>query len=103
MIVDAHCHAGRGNVLDAPWHSAPLGAYLRRAAVAGIRRTLVFAPFADDTATANRNVAGIVAHLPDRLTGVAWINPRRDRGQIDDLVAEAVLNYGFRGIKVHRA
>ena len=37
MIVDCHCHAG----LTAPWNTAaPLGAYLRRARVAGSARTV---------------------------------------------------------------
>ena len=41
MIIDAHCHAGRGDTMTAPWTtSAPLGKYLRRAAAAGIDRTI---------------------------------------------------------------
>jgi hypothetical protein len=42
LIVDAHCHAGRGNLLTEPWRTAaPLGAYLRRARDAGLDRTVV--------------------------------------------------------------
>lgn len=39
MIIDAHCHAGRGDGLTGPWDTrARLGDYLRRAAIAGIGR-----------------------------------------------------------------
>ena len=32
MIIDFHCHAGRGDLLTAPWNTAaPIEAYLRRA------------------------------------------------------------------------
>ena len=32
MIIDAHCHAGKGDLLTGPWDTdAPLGLYLKRA------------------------------------------------------------------------
>jgi hypothetical protein len=32
MIIDAHCHAGRGDIMNAPWSTeAPLDKYLPRA------------------------------------------------------------------------
>ena len=32
MIIDFHCHAGRGDLLTAPWNTAaPMESYLRRA------------------------------------------------------------------------
>jgi len=103
MIIDGHCHAGRGDRLTAPWNtSAPLGTYLRRAAAAGIDRTVVFPPFAEDYATANAHLARVVARHPDRLIGYAAIHPRRDRGRVRDLVGRAVQEWGFRGVKVHR-
>jgi predicted TIM-barrel fold metal-dependent hydrolase len=102
VIVDAHCHAGKGNLLDAPWQSANLGAYLRRARASGIERTIVFAPFADDSASANRTVAEAVLKHRPRLVGAAWINTRRDAGQVAELVAVGVRRFGFRAIKVHR-
>ena len=41
MIIDCHCHAGKGDGLTGPWDtSAPLEHYLRRAAEAGIERTV---------------------------------------------------------------
>jgi predicted TIM-barrel fold metal-dependent hydrolase len=103
MIIDGHCHAGRGERLTAPWNTAArLDAYLRRARRAGIDRTVVFAPFADDYARANAEVAGIVRRHPERLTGYACVHPRRDTGRVRELVGRAVREWGFRGVKVHR-
>lgn len=102
MIIDCHCHAGRGDGLSAPWNTeAPLRDYLRRAERAGIDRTIVFAAFHSDNAVANDEVARIVAQRPDRLTGFAFLDPKRDAGQIEELVTRAVRCHGFRGIKVH--
>jgi predicted TIM-barrel fold metal-dependent hydrolase len=103
MIVDCHCHAGRGDGLTGPWDTnAPLGKYLLRAARAGIDRTVLFAAFHSDYTTANREVARIVMSRPDRFYGFAFIHPRRDRGRVGAMIEEAVTRYGFVGIKVHR-
>jgi predicted TIM-barrel fold metal-dependent hydrolase len=103
VIIDCHCHAGKGDGLTGPWDTdAPLGPYLRRAARAGIRRTVLFAAFHSDYAAANRTVAGIVGARPDRFWGFAFVHPERDRGRVLDMVREAVEGWGFRGIKVHR-
>jgi predicted TIM-barrel fold metal-dependent hydrolase len=102
MIIDCHCHAGRGDGLTAPWNTdAPIEPYLRRARAAGIDRTIVFAPFHGDYETANAQVARIVARHSRRLIGFAFVHPRRDAGHIFAMVERAVSGYGFRGIKVH--
>src|SRR4029077_6606178 len=69
---------------------------------AGIERTVLFAAFHSDYSIANREVARIVASRPGQFCGFAFVHPARDRGRIGALVATAVNNYGFRGIKVHR-
>lgn len=103
MIIDCHCHAGKGDGLTGPWDTAaPLEAYLRRAARVGIGRTVLFSVFHSDYAVANRQVARIVASRPDRFYGFAFVHPARDRGRVHALVKEAVEGYGFVGIKVHR-
>lgn len=103
MIIDCHCHAGKGDGLTGPWDTAaPLEKYLRRAARAGIDRTVVFAAFHSDYSAANREVARIVASRPDRLYGFAFVHPDRDRGRVHAMVKVAVERYGFVGIKVHR-
>jgi predicted TIM-barrel fold metal-dependent hydrolase len=103
MIIDCHCHAGKGVGLTGPWDTeARLEDYRRRAAQAGISRTVLFAAFHSDYAAANREVARIVASRPEKFYGFAFVNPERDRGRVKTVVQEAVTRYGFRGIKVHR-
>jgi predicted TIM-barrel fold metal-dependent hydrolase len=103
MIIDCHCHAGKGDGLNGPWDtSAPLGGYLRRATRAGIRRTVLFSVFHSDYAVANRNVAGIVASRPDQFIGFAFLHPVRDRGRVGRMLETAVGRYGFRGVKAHK-
>ena len=103
MIIDCHCHAGKGDGLTGPWDTnAPLEKYLLRAARAGIDRTVLFAAFHSDYATANREVARIVQSRPGRFYGFAFINPKRDAGRVRAMIEEAVKHHGFVGIKVHR-
>ncbi|HEX6699308.1 MAG TPA: amidohydrolase family protein [Gaiellaceae bacterium] len=102
MIVDCHCHAGLGDGLTGPWDTeARLDRYLPRTDRAGIDRTILFAAFHSDYAVANRQVAAIVARAPGRFYGFAFVHAARDRGRIGELVREAVLRHGFRGIKLH--
>jgi uncharacterized protein len=103
MIIDCHCHAGKGDGLIQPWGTrTSLTRYLERAAQAGITRTVLFAAFHPDYAVANREVARITAAHPNRFFGFAFVHPERDRGRILALVRIAVEHYGFCGIKVHR-
>jgi hypothetical protein len=102
MIVDCHCHAGKGDIMTAPWNTvARIEPYLRRARAAGIVQTIVFAPFHSDYAQANAEVARIVALYPNRLIGFAFIHAARDAGRIFEMVRHAVARWNFRGIKVH--
>lgn len=103
MIIDSHCHAGKGDGLTGPWDTAALlEKYLRRASQARITRTVLFAAFHSDYAVANREVARIVASRPDRFFGFAFVNAARDRGRVMKLVRQAVEEFGFVGIKLHR-
>jgi predicted TIM-barrel fold metal-dependent hydrolase len=103
LIIDCHCHAGKGDGLTGPWNTdAPLGEFLRWSRRAGIDRTNLFATFHSDYAVANRAVARVVAARPGRFYGFAFVHPRRDAGRVMSMVTTAVRRYGFRGIKVHR-
>lgn len=103
MIIDSHCHAGRGDGLTGPWDTAaPLDKYLTRAARAGITHTVLFAAFHSDYAIANQEVARIVSSRPDRFFGFAFVNSVHDRGRVHRLVRQAVEEFGFVGIKLHR-
>jgi predicted TIM-barrel fold metal-dependent hydrolase len=102
MIIDCHCHAGKGDGLTGPWDtSASLTEYLLRASRAGIDRTVIFGAFHSDYATANQEVARIVASRPQRFYGFAFVNAVQDRGRVFQMVKVAVEEYGFCGIKVH--
>lgn len=103
MIIDCHCHAGKGDGLSGPWDTAAsLKQYLPRAMQAGINRTVLLAAFHSDYAQANRDVARIVRSRPDRFYAFAFVHPQRDRGRVAQLIRVAVERYGFVGIKVHR-
>lgn len=103
LVIDAHCHAGPGDGLTGPWDTtAHLGGYLRRAAAAGITRTVLFATFHSDYRVANEEIGRIVARCPDRFFGFAFVHAGRDQGRIRQMVGHAVHDLGFRGIKLHR-
>lgn len=103
MIIDCHCHAGKGDGLTGPWDTAaPLTQYVRWADEYGIDRTVLFAAFHSDYAIANREVARIVASNRARFMGFAFVHPDRDRGRVHQLISTAARHYGFCGIKVHK-
>ena len=102
MIIDCHCHAGKGDKMTAPWNTdAPIQPYLRRARAAGIDKTVVLAPLHGNYSEANAQVARIVTRHPQRLIGFTFVHARRDAGRIFRMVKHAVTHWGFRGIKVH--
>ncbi|MDM0018917.1 amidohydrolase family protein [Variovorax saccharolyticus] len=101
--IDCHCHAGQGDGLTGPWDTdAPLDAYLRRAARAGIARSVLLPAFHSDYAQANLALSRIVAARPGRFIGFAMVHAQRDRGRVLPMLTTAVERYGFAGIKVHR-
>ena len=102
MIIDCHCHAGKGDKMTAPWNTdAPLDKYLIRARSARIDKTVVVATLHGDYAKANALVAKLVARHRGRLIGFAFVHARRDAGRIFNMVRHAVAHWGFRGIKLH--
>lgn len=103
IVIDCHCHAGKGDGLTGPWDTdAPLDAYLARARQAGIARTVVFPAFCSDYGAANERLAALIAAQPERLWGFVMLHPVRDAGRVGALVQRAVTRHGFRGIKVHK-
>ena len=104
MIIDCHCHAGKGDGLTGPWDTA---APLERLPAARSARPASTARCSSPRSTrttrvANREVARIVASRPDRFYGFAFVHPERDRGRVDALVERRWSATAFVGIKVHR-
>jgi predicted TIM-barrel fold metal-dependent hydrolase len=102
MIIDCHCHAGKGDGFRGPWDTeARIEPHLRRARLAGIAKTIVFPVFNSDYAAANARLADIVRAHSTELIGFAAIHPTRDAGRVDFMLHRAVEDYGFRGLKIH--
>jgi uncharacterized protein len=103
VIIDCHCHAGKGDGLTGPWDTnAPLRNYLCWAKEACITKTVLFAAFNSNYTKANAEVAKIVNSDRRRFYGFAFVNAAKDAGNIFDMVKVAVQQYGFCGIKTHR-
>ncbi|MBV9963189.1 MAG: amidohydrolase family protein [Parafilimonas sp.] len=103
LIIDAHCHAGKGDGFTGPWDTrASLQKFLSWSYKAGVQKINLFAAFHSDYAVANAEVASIVNSTPGKFFGFAFINAVNDRGRVFDLVKTAVTKYNFCGIKVHR-
>lgn len=102
-IIDAHCHAGKGDGLTGPWDTrASLTNFIDWANEAGINKINLFAAFHSDYSIANAEVASIVKKNKPKFFGFAFVHAIHDRGRVFDLVKKAVEEYGFCGIKVHR-
>jgi predicted TIM-barrel fold metal-dependent hydrolase len=103
LIIDSHCHAGKGDGLTGPWDTdATLKNYVRWANEYKISKTVLFAAFHSNYEQANKNVFKIVNSNPSRFYGYAFVHANRDAGRIFSLIKQAVENYHFCGIKVHR-
>lgn len=103
LIIDCHCHYGKGDGLTGPWDtSAPLNKYSRWAEESGISKTVLFAPFHSNYVQANRIVYEKVHRHRDRYYGFAFVNAQKDSGGVFKMIKKAVQVYGFKGIKVHR-
>ena len=97
IIIDCHCHAGLGDGLTGPWDTAaPLDKYLVRADRAGIQRSVLFAAFHSDYASANRDVARIVRGHPARFLGFAFVHAeQRDSGRVPQMVGVGFAAMAF--------
>jgi uncharacterized protein len=103
IIIDSHCHAGKGDGLTGPWDTyAPLKNYLKWANEYNITKTVLFATFHSDYAKANFEVARIVGSNPQRFFGFAFVHAIRAAGKIFSMIQTATAKYRFCGIKVHR-
>jgi predicted TIM-barrel fold metal-dependent hydrolase len=103
LIIDVHCHAGKGEAMTAPWTSyADPQVTLRRAAEAGIDKTVIFPIHNPTYEKANREIAELVAKHPDRFIGFAKHDPETEAGKIRRLLTQEVREMGLKGLKLHK-
>jgi uncharacterized protein len=102
LVIDAHCHAGKGELMSAPWTSyADPMVTLRRADEAGIDKTIIF-PISNPTyEKANQEIASLVAKYPDRFIGFAKHDPVSEAGKIHRMLTKEVREMGLKGLKLH--
>lgn len=118
MIVDAHMHVGRGDLISEDmigfvkskglWKEmnhrlSPAGVVeaLDKAGIdRGIIFPLTFSPHGKPWQTLNDMTADYVQTYPDRLTGFAVLNPQEVAHSVAEL-ERAVDELGLRGIKLH--
>lgn len=103
LVIDAHCHAGTGEAMSAPWTTlADPEVTLRRAEEAGIDKTVIF-PIENPTyERANEAIARLVEKYPGKFIGFAKHDPDREAGKIERLLSREVEQLGLRGLKLHK-
>jgi uncharacterized protein len=112
MIIDAHTHFGPGVTADRPFGPVVAGStaqdLIRQLDCAAIDRAVVFAPawkggtnerdFIDPNyVQANAAIAEGVRQFPDRLTGIARVNPKYGSEALAEL-ERCFQDYGFAGL-----
>jgi uncharacterized protein len=103
LVIDAHCHAGHGTDLSAPWSTrADVDLTLRHMAEAGIDRTVVFPINNHEYERANQEVAEICGRHPGKLIGFAKHDPQTEKGRIRAMLRNEVEKLGLKGLKLHR-
>ena len=103
LIIDAHCHVGKGEAMSAPWSTfADPEMTLHRAEEAGIDKTIIF-PINNPTyEKANEEVAQIVRHYPGKFVGFAKHDPVSEAGKVRQLLTHEVKTLGLTGLKLHQ-
>jgi hypothetical protein len=103
LVIDAHCHAGRGEAMSAPWTTkAEVEITLRHMAEAGIDRTILFPINNAEYERPNRDIAELCARYPDKFIGFAKHDPQTEAGRIRAMLRHEVESLGLKGLKLHR-
>jgi len=103
LVIDAHCHAGLGQEMTAPWTTnGDLGITLRHMEEAGIDRTIIF-PINNPTyEKANQSIAEMCGRYPGKLIGFAKHDPQTEAGRIPGMLRREVEQLGLKGLKLHK-
>lgn len=103
VVIDAHCHAGTGQQMQAPWNTrADVHVTIQHMAEAGIDRTIIFPINNSDYERPNQEVAEICAKHPGKFIGFAKHDPQQEAGRIGRLLRREVEQLRLRGLKLHR-
>lgn len=103
LVIDAHCHAGRGQAMSAPWSTrADPEITLRHMAEAGIDRTVIFPINNTEYEKPNEEIAEVCAKYPGKFIGFAKHDSQTEAGRIQKLLRREVESLGLAGLKLHR-
>jgi uncharacterized protein len=108
MVIDAHCHAGKGLNFGKegadPWTTFnDPERTLRSMEQAGIDTTIIF-PINNTTyEKANEEIASYVKKYPGKFIGFAKHGQRTEAGKIRALLTREVKELGLKGLKLHDA
>jgi predicted TIM-barrel fold metal-dependent hydrolase len=103
LVVDAHCHAGTGEGMSAPWTTrADVEVTLRHMAEAGIDRTVIFPINNREYEQPNQEIAAICRRYPGKFIGFAKHDPQTEAGRIGAMLRREVEELGLAGLKLHR-
>lgn len=103
LVIDAHCHAGHGQEMSAPWSTwADPEITIRHMREAGIDRTIIFPINNPEYERANQEIAEICARYPGKFIGFAKHDPQSESGRIRALLRREVEGLGLKGLKLHR-
>jgi predicted TIM-barrel fold metal-dependent hydrolase len=103
LVIDAHCHAGRGEAMSAPWTTrADVEVTLRHMAEAGIDRTVIFPINNAEYEKPNREIAEICGRYPGKFIGFAKHDPQTEAGRIRAMLRHEVETLELKGLKLHR-
>jgi predicted TIM-barrel fold metal-dependent hydrolase len=103
LVIDAHCHAGAGTQMLAPWNTrADIQITLRHMTEAGIDRTIIFPINNAAYERPNQEIAEICQRHPGKFIGFAKHDPQAEAGKIPALLKHEVQRLGLKGLKLHR-
>jgi uncharacterized protein len=103
LVIDAHCHVGRGEAMSAPWTTrADLEITLRHMAEAGIDRSVIFPINNPSYEKPNQEIAEICRRYPGKFIGFAKHDSQTEEGRIRSLLKHEVGTLGLKGLKLHR-
>jgi uncharacterized protein len=102
-VIDAHCHAGKGQAMSAPWTTrADVEVTLRHMAEAGIDRTVIFPINNTSFEKPNQEIAEICGRYPGKFIGFAKHDPQNEAGRIGPMLRREVESLGLKGLKLHQ-